>query len=120
MYSKLFPAEEQLWNVQDDKGVRSRILAYSPELMLMDWQFSHVGHVIPLHEHYHVQLSYILKGAAKLILADGTEKLCRAGDAVAFAPNEAHSVIIAEPDTVILDVFNPIRLDHLANHKKRD
>ena len=51
-------------------------------------------------------------------MADGTEKLCKAGDAVAFAPNEAHSVITAEPDTVIMDVFTPIRLDHPANHKR--
>ena len=78
------------------------------------------GHVIPLHDHYHVQMSYILKGSAKITLADGTEKLCKAGDAAAFAPNEAHSVITAEPDTVIMDVFTPLRLDHLANHKKEE
>ena len=63
-------------------------------------------------------MSYIIKGSAKIIMADGTEKLCKAGDAVAFAPNEAHSVITAEPDTVIMDVFTPIWLDHLANHKR--
>lgn len=51
-------------------------------------------------------------------MADGSERLCKAGDAVAFAPNEAHSVVTAEPDTVIMDVFTPIRLDHLANHQK--
>ena len=50
-------------------------------------------------------------------MADGIEKLCKAGDA-AFAPNEAHNVITSEPDTVITDVFSPIRLDHLANHKQ--
>ena len=117
MYSKFFPAEEQLQNIQIEKGFRSRILAYSPELMMMEWTFFHAGHVIPLHEHYHVQLSYIIQGSAKIILSDGSEKLCKAGDAVSFAPNEAHSVITAEDNTVILDVFNPIRLDHLANHK---
>ena len=117
MYSKLFPADKQLQNIQDEKGFRSRILAYTPELMMMEWHFFHANHVIPLHEHYHVQLSHIVKGSAKVILADGTEKLCKAGDSVAFAPNEAHSVITAEPDTVILDVFSPVRLDHLANHK---
>ena len=86
---------------------------------MMEWSFPKAGHVIPLHEHYHVQMSYILKGAAKVILADGTETLCKAGDAAAFSPNEAHSVITAEPDTVIMDVFTPIRLDHLANHQKK-
>ena len=115
MFSKLFPAEEQLQNVQEE--VRSRILAYTPEILMMEWTFFKEGYVIPLHEHYHVQLSYIVKGSAKVILMDGSEKLCRAGDAAAFAPNEAHSVITAEPDTVIIDVFDPVRLDHLEKHK---
>lgn len=115
MYSKLFPAEEQLRNEQE--AFSSRIISYTPEVMLMEWHFYNAGHVIPMHEHYHVQLSYITQGSAKVILADGTEKLCRAGDAAAFAPNEVHSVITAEPDTVIMDVFAPLRLDHLANHE---
>ncbi|MBO7373375.1 MAG: cupin domain-containing protein [Oscillospiraceae bacterium] len=116
MFSKLFPADEQPQNIQDEKGFRSRVLAYTPELMMMEWSFPNAGYVVPMHEHYHVQLSYIVRGAAKVILADGSEKLCKAGDAAAFAPNEAHSVVVAEPDTVVIDVFNPVRLDHLANH----
>jgi Uncharacterized conserved protein, contains double-stranded beta-helix domain len=118
LFSKLFPSDEQLWNRKET--FESRIIAYTPEVMMMEWKFPNAGHVIPLHDHYHVQMSYILKGSAKITLADGTEKLCKAGDAVAFAPNEAHSVITAEPDTVIMDVFTPIRLDHLANHKKEE
>ena len=117
MYSKLFPYEEQAWNLQDEKGFRSRVIAYSPEMLMMEWHFFRAGHVIPLHEHYHVQMSYVLKGSARVIMADGSEKLCTAGDAVSFAPNEAHSVVTAEADTVIMDVFAPLRLDHLANHK---
>ena len=117
MFSKLFPVEEQPQNIQDEKGFRSRILAYTPEVMMMEWHFFHANHVIPLHEHYHVQLSYITQGSAIIILSDGTEKQCKTGDAVSFAPNEAHSVITSEPDTKIIDVFTPLRLDHLANHK---
>ncbi len=118
MFSRLFPCDEQLWNRKET--FESRIIAYTPEVMMMEWKFPNAGHVIPLHDHYHVQMSYILKGSAKIILADGTEKHCKAGDAAALAPNEAHSVITAEPDTVIMDVFTPIRLDHLANHRKEE
>ena len=35
MYSKLFPKEEQLQNAQEEQGVQSRILAYTPELLIM-------------------------------------------------------------------------------------
>lgn len=118
MFSKLFPAEEQLQNLQDEKGFHSRILAYTPEVMMMEWHFFNEGHVIPMHDHYHVQLSYIKQGSARIILADGSERLCKVGDSAAFAPNEAHSVITAEPDTLIIDVFNPLRLDHLENHQR--
>ena len=118
MYSILFPYEEQLWNLQEENGFNSRIIASMPEVLVMEWTFFDAGYVIPVHEHYHVQISYIAKGSAKAILADGTEKLMKAGDAVAFAPNEAHSVITQEPETRIIDVFNPVRLDHLANHRE--
>lgn len=114
MFSQFFPADEQPHKEQE--GVSSRILAYSPELMLMEWRFENAGQVIPPHAHYHAQLSYVAKGAATIRLCDGSEKLCVAGDAVSFAPNESHGVVTAEPDTVIMDVFNPVRLDHLANH----
>ncbi len=116
MFSKLFPMNEQLWNNQDEKGFRSRVIAYSPECMLMEWLFHPAGYVIPLHDHYHVQFSYVTKGSALVTLADGSEYLARVGDAVVFAPNEAHKVVTQEPDTVIMDVFLPLRLDHLNNH----
>ena len=44
---------------------------------MMEWHFYKADHIIPLHEHYHVQLSYIVKGSAKVILADGSEKPAR-------------------------------------------
>ena len=116
MYSKLFPYEEQTWNCQEK--FRSRMIAYGPEINVMEWTFFETGHVVPMHEHYHVQVTYIVKGGAKLILHDGSEKVTKAGDAVYFAPNELHSVVTTEPNTVIIDVFTPIRLDHVANHSK--
>lgn len=114
MFSKVFSSEAQTKNCQ--KEFESRIIAYTPEVMMMEWHFYNAGYVIPMHDHYHVQLSYVIKGSAKVIMKDGSEKLCKAGDAAAFAPNEAHSVIVSEADTVIIDVFTPVRLDHLANH----
>jgi quercetin dioxygenase-like cupin family protein len=116
MFSKLFPAGEQLWKNQDDKGIRSRIIAYTPECLIMEWCFHNKGHVVPKHEHYHVQFSYIVKGSAVVTLADGSENLLRTGDAVSFAPNEFHKLVTQEPDTVVMDVFLPLRLDHLEAH----
>lgn len=115
MFSRFFPGDAQPKNEQDN--CCSKVLAYTPEVMLMEWHFKDAGHVIPMHEHYHAQLSYVKCGAVTVTLCDGTEKHCTAGDAVAFAPHEAHGVVTAEPDTIILDVFAPLRLDHLENHR---
>ena len=116
MYSKFYPYDEQRWNIQCEKGVQSRVIAYSPEIMMMEWRFFKEGYIVPMHAHYHAQISYLARGSAKVTLADGNIKHCKSGDAVSFAPNEAHSVVIAEPDTVIIDIFAPVRLDHLENH----
>ena len=66
MFSKLFPVEEQPQNIQDEKGFRSRILAYTPEVMMMEWHFFYTNHVIPLHEHYHVSFLISHKAPQKL------------------------------------------------------
>ena len=117
MFSQFFPYDEQTWNIQEEKGFTSRILAYTPEVLMMEWLFINEGFVVPMHEHYHTQITHIRTGSAKVVMADGTEKILKAGDAVAFAPNEGHSVTMLEANTTIIDVFSPVRLDHLANHK---
>ena len=116
MFTKVFDYENQKWNMSDT--FRSRTIAYTPELYVMEWQFYKEGYVIPMHDHYHTQICYLRKGHAKVILADGTECIAHAGDAIAFGPNEAHSVITLEDNVVLMDIFNPMRVDHLENHKK--
>ena len=44
MYSKLFPAEEQLRNEQE--AFSSRIISYTSEVMLMEWRFYNAGHAM--------------------------------------------------------------------------
>ncbi len=117
MFSKAFTEKDQLWNTTED--LESRIICYGPEVMLMEWHFFKEGYVIPLHDHYHTQVSYVTKGSVRGIMADGSEQILKAGEAVYFAPNEVHSVITLEPDTFVMDVFNPVRLDHLEKHSKR-
>lgn len=41
MFSKLFPYDEQLWNRQET--FESRIIAYTPEVMMMEWSFPNAG-----------------------------------------------------------------------------
>ena len=51
-----------------------------------------------------------------MTLPDGSVREFHAGDALCFAPNEEHGLVILEDDTVAMDVFSPMRADHLARH----
>lgn len=117
MDSKVFMIEEQLINKQREKGFVSRILAYTPELMMIECTYFRPGFIIPFHEHIHVQLSYVVEGSVNVTFADGTEKKCLAGDAIAFASSEAHSMETTSRKTVLINVFNPMMAEQLDSHK---
>ena len=65
--------------------------------------------VVP-HTHVHEQISMVQKGALKFVV-EGKEQIVRAGEMLAFAPNVSHGVIETIEDTVVLDVFSPMRDD---------
>lgn len=67
------------------------------------------GATVPLHSHFHEQISYVLEGAL-LFHVDGREILVRAGEVLCIPPNAAHDAFALE-DTVDLDIFNPPRQD---------
>jgi quercetin dioxygenase-like cupin family protein len=64
---------------------------------------------VPEHSHPQEQVSMVEQGALKFHIAGG-EQIVRAGEALAIAPDEPHSVEALE-DTVVLDVFSPARED---------
>ena len=114
MYSKGFHLEQQPVNEGDN--FTSRILSYGPGLLVMEWHFPQKGAVTPMHSHYHEQITYIIKGSTEVELADGSKEIYKAGESVYFAPDEDHALVTQEDDTVCIDAFTPVRLDHLERH----
>ena len=114
MFSKSFHIEQQ--PINETEAYTSRVLAYGPGLLMMEWSFEKAGAVTPMHDHYHEQLTHVVKGSVKITLADDSEEVFTAGEAVYFAPYEKHAVVTLEDNTVVVDVFNPLRLDHLEKH----
>lgn len=89
-------------------GVTRKILSYSENLMSVELKFEK-GAVGALHKHPHEQIGYIVSG--KLELLGGEEKVVlETGDTYYMAPDEEHGVIALE-DTVLLDIFTPMRMD---------
>jgi quercetin dioxygenase-like cupin family protein len=68
------------------------------------------GCLVPSHSHHNEQLAFILDGALKFTLADGTTHIVRSGEVLVIPANVAHSAEALE-DTINFDIFAPPRQD---------
>jgi quercetin dioxygenase-like cupin family protein len=67
------------------------------------------GAVVPAHSHDHEQVSYVVSGALRFLVA-GDEIVVRAGEALQIPSWAEHRVEVLE-DTEVIDVFSPVRQD---------
>src|SRR3954466_8213857 len=67
------------------------------------------GGRVPSHSHANEQVSIVLSGALRFRL-DGQETVVRAGEVMQIPGPAAHEVDVLE-DTLVLDVFSPVRQD---------
>lgn len=67
------------------------------------------GAVVPLHQHPNEQIATVLQGRLRFVVG-GEERAVSAGESVALAANVLHEVEALE-DSVVLDVFSPVRED---------
>lgn len=71
------------------------------------------GALVPAHRHENEQLTYILEGALRFTLEDGSTVDVRAGEVLHIPSNVEHAAEALE-DTVDLDCFSPPREDWLS------
>jgi quercetin dioxygenase-like cupin family protein len=94
------------------RDVSRKLLGHGDSLMLVEVRFKEGGVGEPHSHDTHEQVSYIAKGAFNVTL--GAQKLTlRQGDSFYAAKNVLHGVIALEDDSVIVDVFTPIREEFL-------
>jgi len=92
------------------EGIRRKIMAYDPSLMLVKVDFEQ-GAVGAVHKHPHVQITHIESGVFETEIA-GEKKVLKAGDAFHILSNVDHGVVCLEKG-VLIDVFSPMREDFL-------
>ena len=68
------------------------------------------GARVPVHDHPHEQLGYVLEGELVLEI-DGVEHRLRPGDAYRIAGGTPHAAWSDGP-CLVLDVFQPVREDY--------
>ena|ERR1700761_3407243 len=86
----------------------SRQYIYGSESMMVRWFFKK-GAIIPLHHHVNEQITWITKGAVK-VLSQGKVYIVKAGQVIVIPPNVPHEFIALE-DTIDIDIFTPARQD---------
>jgi quercetin dioxygenase-like cupin family protein len=69
------------------------------------------GALVPLHTHPSEQMTYVLQGAVRFVVA-GEETIVREGEVLHIPANAPHQAEVLE-DTFQLDVFSPPRADWL-------
>ena len=68
------------------------------------------GSEVPLHQHVHEQLSFVLEGKFELTVA-GFTKVLEPGLFAVIPPNVIHGGM-AITDCKLIDVFSPVREDY--------
>ncbi|MFN0257090.1 cupin domain-containing protein [Pedobacter ureilyticus] len=110
MQSELFQIETETTWEDLGNGVQRKIYGYDDQIMLVKAKFE-AGAVGPLHEHYHVQVTYVESGVFEMTIGD-EKKIIRKGDGYYVPPHAVHGCVCVEPG-VLIDVFAPHREDFI-------
>jgi quercetin dioxygenase-like cupin family protein len=92
-------------------GVTRRVLADSPELMLVEFAFADGAEGLP-HSHPHVQSTFVKAGRFRFALGDESFEV-GPGDAFVVPSGVVHGCRLIEGPGVLLDSFTPRREDFL-------
>lgn len=97
--------------VDTDAGVTRQVLADHPELMVVAFSFSEKGAEGKLHNHPHIQSTFVKSGRFTFSV-DGKKTDVGPGDSFVIPTNAEHGCVCLEPGTLI-DTFTPRRDDFL-------
>ena len=97
--------------IDTDPGVTRQVLADHPDLMVVAFEFNKEGACGALHNHPHVQSTFVKSGRFEFSV-DGKKTEVGPGDSFVIPSNAEHGCTCLEPGTLI-DTFTPRRDDFL-------
>ncbi len=92
------------------QGIHIKTLVYGQKT-LMTKVLLEKGAVIPSHGHPNEQTGYLVSGCMEFII-DGIKQIAEPGDSWSIADNVEHSATAIE-ETVVVEIFSPVREDYL-------
>lgn len=96
--------------IEADPGVTRQVLAENADLMVVEFDFK-LGAEGKLHNHPHVQSTYVKSGRFSFTIDGETQEL-GAGDSIVIPSNAKHGCLCHEAGALI-DTFTPRRDDFL-------
>ncbi len=94
-----------------ENGVKRTVKGHIDDLMVCELKWNK-GMVGETHAHPHRQCGYIIKGAFEATVGGETSVL-HAGDCFYAEADVPHSLVCLEDNSVMLDIFTPMRRDFL-------
>ena len=91
-------------------GVKRKVMAFDEKLMLVKVAFEK-GAVGTIHNHPHLQMSYVAEGSFEVTMAQ-EKKILNQGD-IFFAPTMVFHGVVCLSQGILVDIFNPQREDFL-------
>lgn len=92
-------------------GVTIKTLVYGEKTLMVEVHLQK-GSELPLHKHPHEQTGTMLSGAMRLIVEDQPFEV-RPGDSWCVPGDAQHRVEVMQ-DSVVVEVFAPLREDYLV------
>ena len=107
---QLFQIETETQWEDLGNGIQRKIYGYDNQIMLVKAKFE-AGAVGTLHEHHHVQVTYVESGVFEMTIGE-EKKIIRKGDGYYVPPHAIHGCVCVEPG-ILIDVFSPLREDFI-------
>lgn len=92
------------------EGVTRKVMAYEADMMVVKVAFE-TGGIGAVHQHVHVQMSYVESGVFAITIGDETREL-RHGD-MFYVPSNVWHGAKCLASGVLIDSFTPMRADFL-------
>ena len=92
------------------KGVHLKTLVYGDHTLMTEVKMDN-GAVIPPHSHPHEQTGYLVSGQLEFVV-NGEHLIAKPGTSWNIAGDVEHSATAIE-ETIVVEVFSPVREDYL-------
>jgi quercetin dioxygenase-like cupin family protein len=97
--------------VETGSNVTRQVLADHPNMMVVAFRFRKIGAEGALHNHPHVQSTYVKSGRFRFTVGDDVTEVSP-GDSFVIPSGTMHGCVCLEPGTLV-DSFTPRRDDFL-------